>query len=156
MFHAYWSAPAAAQMAARITIRGVTTDRRRGGQGMKTVSRREQNHRQVIAEAECVQREEERQPSRRGLALPAEQREHGGGHEQDVQRVDLRDDGLAPEGVRARHEQRHAAGGDDRSTKLRGNQDDHRARDSPFDRRCEVEQRGRSVGGDPQTALPRA
>ena len=95
---------------------------RRRRQQEERIRRREQNHREVVAERERVHDEERAEPRQRRPLLPPQQQAEREPDEEHVQRVHLRDDGLAPEGVRPGEEQRAAEAGEDGPRHFRGDE----------------------------------
>ena len=107
----------------------------------------------MIAEAERVDGEETGQPSGRRTIGPAEQEPQRQQHEDHVERVDLGDDGLAPERVRDGEEQSRADRRGDRSRELGGDHHEQAAGDRRLDRRREVERIRRLGAADPERDL---
>ena len=89
---------------------------------------RQQNHGQVIAEAQRVDGEQQQQPSPGRLVGPPEPGQQRQRDEHQVERIDLGDHRLAPERVRRREEQRRADRRAHRSGQFRGNEHDEPAR----------------------------
>ena len=104
----------------------------------------------MIAEAERVHGEESEQPSRRGHRGPSQDQPQCQREQRDVQRVDLGDHRLAPEGVRGREEQRGRDRRGQRAGQFRGDHDDQPARDRRLDCRRQVQRMRRVAAGDPQ------
>ncbi len=67
---------------------------------------RQQNHREVIAEGQGVDGEEAGEPCDRGPVVPAQEEEQGRRDKPDVERIDLGENRLTPERVRAREQAR--------------------------------------------------
>ena len=107
-FGQYCSAPAAAIATAIAMVAGAKQRARlrRDLQEKNRERHQQQNHREVIAERECIDREKDRQPAPGRPRRVRVQRQATREHERQVQRVDLRDDRLAPERVGEREQQR--------------------------------------------------
>ncbi len=106
----------------------------------------QQNQAQVVAKSQRVDAVEHRQPHRRLLLRPCEQSQQGRPDDQKVERVDLSDDGLGPEGVRKREQEARREPSHPRvrhpHCEERGDSDGNRS----VDRRREV-QRPRRLAG---------
>ena len=122
---------------------------RRRRQQEERVGRREQNHRQVIAEARA-RRRRRTQPSRANVGRCSQRssRRSVSATSSDVQRVDLGDDRLAPERVRAGEEQRgRRRRRRPTPTARRRRSDQHAAGERRLDGRREI-QRVRGIAAD--------
>src|SRR6185295_9882580 len=84
----------------------------------------------------------------------SQQQQHRQRDEQQVQRVDLGDDRLAPERVRRGEQQGGGDAGENRRGQLRADEDKQRAGERRLDRRREVQRARRFDAGDGQEQIP--
>lgn len=107
----------------------------------------------MVAEADRVDREKEREARERRPPFPLQQEQQRQRHDQRMERIDLGDDRLAPEGVRAGEQQR---GGDRRQRrpgKLRRDEHDQPGGDRAFNGRCEIQRVRRFAVRRPQKEI---
>ncbi len=121
-----------------------------GEQEKERVAGQQQDHREVIAEAERVRRKERVEPPV-GLDVgPPQQQQQRQRHERDMEGIDLGDDRLAPERIGRGEQHGGGRGGGDRARQLGADQDDEPAGDRGFDRRRQVERVRRVAAGQPE------
>ena len=101
--------------------------------------REKQNHAQVIAESERIDRVEQGKAADRWPVGPCHEGKGGGPYNQQVERVDLCSDGLGPEGVRECEKQAGSCTGDQRLGDARAKQDSKTDGNRAVSGRCEIE-----------------